>query len=46
MTKIYMSRVILEAMIFLNIPTESFHTLKKQYGGLNQLHEHIYSLLH
>jgi hypothetical protein len=45
MTKIYKSKLILESMIFLKIPTENFLTLKNEYGGIDGLYEFIYSQL-
>ena len=35
-------RLILEGMIFLNIPTDKFSRMKSQFGGIDGLYEYIY----
>jgi hypothetical protein len=45
MTKILKCKEILDAMIFLNIPTENFLKLKIELGGLDNLYEFIFNKL-
>ena len=44
-TKIIIAKEIIEAMIFLGIPTEQFSAMKEQFGGLQGLYNHIESLI-
>lgn len=44
-SKIIIAKEIIEAMIFLGIPTEKFSEMKKQHGGLIGLYNHIESLI-
>jgi hypothetical protein len=41
MNKKIKCRLILEGMIFLNIPTENFLNLKNEYGGIDGLYNFI-----
>lgn len=40
-SKITIAKECIEAMIFLNIPTENFLTMKNSLGGLIQLHDYL-----
>ena len=44
MNKLILCREILMAMEFLNIPSERYGDLKKQCGGVKELHEYLSKL--
>lgn len=40
-SKITMAKEVMEALIFLGIPTEKFAQMIKQHGGLIELHTYL-----
>jgi hypothetical protein len=40
-SKITIAKEVIEALVFLGIPTEKFAEIKKEHGGLIELHTYL-----